>query len=73
LKPLNKTRRAAHIVPPFMRFGAVPRTTPMTDLTDEDFDDMHHAIGRRSIEGAYRNYYCTPTGSHTAKRFEATG
>lgn len=42
-------------------------------LTDDDFDDMHHAIGRKGIENAYRNYYCTEAGSATARRFEETG
>lgn len=42
-------------------------------LTDEDFDDMHHAIGRKGIEDAYRNYYCTEVGGATARRFEETG
>jgi hypothetical protein len=41
--------------------------------TDEDFDDMHHAIGRKGIEKAFRNYYCTETDGPTAKRFEALG
>ena len=45
----------------------------MTDLTADDYDDMHHAIGRKGIKSAFRNNYCTETGSATAKRFEATG
>lgn len=45
----------------------------MSDLTDEDFDDMHHAIGRKTIKDAYRNYYCTQVDRDIAKRFEATG
>ena len=45
----------------------------MANLTSEDFDDMHHAIGRKGIKGAYRNYYCTPVGGRIAMRFEETG
>lgn len=45
-----------------------------TRPTDDDFDDMHHAIGRaNSLKDAYRNYYCTPLGGSIAKRFEALG
>ena len=43
------------------------------DLTADDFDAMHHAIGRMSIENAYRNYYRTKVGEKTAHRFEKTG
>lgn len=45
----------------------------MIDLTDADYDDMHHAIGRKGIKDAFRNNYCTEAGSPTAMRFEATG
>jgi hypothetical protein len=43
-------------------------------LTDEDFDDMHHAIGRPkgSLKTAYRNYYCTTAGGPQARNFEAS-
>ena len=41
-------------------------------LTADDFDDMHHAIGRKGIEHAYRNYYCTEAGGKVAQRFEET-
>lgn len=41
---------------------------------DEDFDDMHHAIGRaKTLKDAYRNYYCVGVESETAKRFKALG
>ena len=46
----------------------------ITGLTDEDFDDMHHALGRPKVmANAYRNYFCTPAGGSNAKRFEETG
>jgi hypothetical protein len=50
----------------------------MTDAptpTDNDFDDMHHALGRpkSSAEETYRNNYCCETGSATAQRFETLG
>jgi hypothetical protein len=43
--------------------------------TDEDFDDMHHAIGRPkgSLKESYRNYYCTKAGGGLAQRFEQLG
>lgn len=42
---------------------------------DDDFDDMHHALGRpKASKGdTYRNYYCCPAGGMTAQRFEALG
>jgi hypothetical protein len=42
-------------------------------LTDGDYDDMHHAIGRKGIENPYRNHYCTETDGEVARRFEAIG
>jgi hypothetical protein len=44
--------------------------------TDDDFADMHHALGRPERLGGYfcsRNYYCTPRGGEQARRFEALG
>jgi hypothetical protein len=43
------------------------------NLTTDDFDDMHHAIGRKGIEHAFRNHYCTEVGGEVAQRFEETG
>jgi hypothetical protein len=43
------------------------------DLTDDDYDNMHHAIGRKGIVDAYRNHYCTQVGSDIARRFDETG
>jgi len=43
--------------------------------TGDDFDDMHHALGRpdgRHVQ-PYRNRYCTDTDGSTARRFEALG
>lgn len=47
---------------------------PRLTLTDEDFSDMHHALGYpvRANSSTYRNYYCCQADSITAKRFEAT-
>ena len=44
-------------------------------VLDEDYDDMHHALGRpaKANEDTYRNYYCTEKEGNTAKRFEALG
>jgi hypothetical protein len=46
----------------------------VTNLTDEDYDDMHHAIGRPkgSLKESYRNYYCTTAGGPQARNFEAS-
>jgi len=43
--------------------------------TDEDFDDMHHALGRPDDPSvaSYRNYYCVAHDSPTANRFRALG
>jgi hypothetical protein len=43
--------------------------------TDEDFDDMHHALGRpATLDGEpYRNHFVTETLGPTARRFEALG
>lgn len=47
---------------------------PTEDLTDEDFDDLYHALGRPgTFKEAYRNYYCCGANSETARRFEALG
>lgn len=51
---------------------------PCIEITEADFDDMHHALGRPDlatlIEGEnYRNYYATEAGSTWAKRAEASG
>lgn len=42
---------------------------------DEDYDDMHHALGRpkRANTDTYRNYYCLKADSDGAQRFEAIG
>ena len=44
-------------------------------VLDEDYDDMHHALGRPVLASSatYRNYYCIGKGSDTAKRFESLG
>lgn len=48
------------------------------EITDADFDDMHHALGRPSLNvlalgGHYRNFYATEAGSDWALRAERTG
>lgn len=48
------------------------------EITEDDFDDMHHALGRPDIEtlldgDCYRNYYATEAGSPWALRAEQTG
>lgn len=48
------------------------------EITDDDFDDMHHALGRPSLQvlkdGAhYRNFYSVSVDSITAERFMRTG
>lgn len=46
---------------------------PATGLTDEDFDHMHHALGRPDgphVE-PYRNRFCCGVDSPGAKRFDA--
>ena len=48
------------------------------EITDEDFDDMHHALGRPDLETlregeCYRNFYATEAGSPWAVRAEETG
>ena len=49
----------------------------MTDieLTDADYDDMHHALGRPDDAWAdtYRNYYCTGKDTPIANRFRQLG
>jgi hypothetical protein len=46
-------------------------------MTDADFDDIHHALGRprssSEVEAAFRNSYCTETDGDQAKHFEALG
>ncbi|MCR5876964.1 hypothetical protein [Phenylobacterium sp. J367] len=51
---------------------------PCIEITDADFDDLHHALGRPDLstlrEGeCYRNFYATERGSEWAKRAEASG
>lgn len=51
---------------------------PCVEITPEDFDDMHHALGRPDLatleEGEnYRNYYATEAGSPWAQHAEALG
>lgn len=47
---------------------------PALDLTDEDYDDMFHALGRpKDIDSAYRNYFYIDVGSTAAHRFEKLG
>ncbi len=43
--------------------------------TDDDYDDMHHALGRPRSANAetYRNHYVIEDGSPIAKRFDALG
>lgn len=48
------------------------------EITDDDFDDMHHALGRPTLAELragehYRNHYVTEIGSKTAQRFETSG
>lgn len=48
------------------------------EITDADFDDMHHALGRPSwsvlaLGGHYRNFYAIEAGSDWAQRAEQTG
>lgn len=47
----------------------------MAELSEGDYDDMHHALGRpqSSTDGTYRNYYCCSIGSGEQQRFEDTG
>ncbi len=51
---------------------------PCVEITDADFDDMHHALGRPDVEKlvvgeCYRNCFIVEIGSDTARRFEQTG
>lgn len=45
--------------------------------TPEDYDDMHHALGRpkqyRAGDQTVRNSFCCAAGSPTADRFEELG
>lgn len=43
--------------------------------TDEDFDDMHHALGRPDGPHVtpYRNFYSCAADGPSAKRFDALG
>ena len=43
--------------------------------TDEDYDDMHHALGRpiNPAQETYRNYYCCSAETEQPKRFEDLG
>jgi hypothetical protein len=43
--------------------------------TDDDFDDMHHALGRPDGPHIkpYRNRYCVGLETDTARRFQALG
>ena len=45
------------------------------EITEADFDHMHHALGRPAGPHVvpYRNYFATSTDSPDAKRFEETG
>jgi len=47
----------------------------MTQPTDSDFDNMHHALGRPAgpLVRPYRNHFCIGVGSDLARRFEDTG
>jgi hypothetical protein len=49
-----------------------------TEITPDDFDDMHHALGRPDLETLlegenYRNFYATEAGSAWAQRAESMG
>ena len=49
---------------------------PTIEPNDDDYDDMHHALGRPSshnLDSAYRNHYCTNALGGTAQRFDALG
>lgn len=49
------------------------------ELTNDDFDDMHHALGRPKnvFASSYRNFFCADVGSPSAERLssvaDATG
>lgn len=48
------------------------------EITAEDFDDMHHALGRPDLETLlegenYRNFYATEAGSSWARHAETLG
>jgi len=48
------------------------------EITPEDFDDMHHALGRPDLETLlegenYRNYFATEAGGAWAAHAEALG
>lgn len=48
------------------------------EITEDDFDDLHHALGRPDLATlqrgeCYRNYYATEEDSAWAKRAEASG
>lgn len=49
----------------------------MSEPTEDDFDDMHHALGRPvaadKIECAYRNHYCVGVDTKASERFAALG
>jgi len=49
---------------------------PALDPTDEDYDDMLHAMGQPKLpifDEVYRNYYCCAADSDQSRRFEALG
>lgn len=51
---------------------------PCIEITNDDFDDLHHALGRPDLDTllvgeCYRNYYATEAGSEWAVRAEQTG
>ena len=48
------------------------------ELTEDDFDDLHHALGRPDLARLragkhYRNFYATDAGSPWAVRAESLG
>lgn len=48
------------------------------EITPDDFDDMHHALGRPDLAmlregGNYRNFYATEANSAWAQRAESLG
>lgn len=45
------------------------------NATDEDYDDMHHALGRprTARQETHRNYYSVGVDSATATRFHTLG
>ena len=45
------------------------------EITDDDFDDMHHALGRPAdpMERSFRNFFCLSSSDPRIERWVASG